>query len=130
MKKGGWVYITANQTFGTLYIGVTSDIERRVAEHRAGTNDGFTKRYHVSRLVWLEWHDDIRDAIQRETSVKRWSRAWKIDLIMASNPEWHDLATGGPGDARVKPGHDGVGEDALPISHDLRPSRTRGSSTM
>ncbi len=89
--QGGWVYIVTNRRDGTLYLGVTSDLARRVHEHREGLVDGFSKRYGLKRLVWYERHDDIRDAIQRETSLKRWSRAWKVKLIHATNSDWGDL---------------------------------------
>jgi len=89
--KGGWVYIMTNRLDGTLYIGVTSDLARRVWEHREGLVDGFTKRYGLKRLVYVECHDVIEDAIQRETSIKRWSRAWKVNLIVKDNPDWDDL---------------------------------------
>jgi putative endonuclease len=89
--RGGWVYIVTNHAFGTLYVGVTAHIARRASEHREGTNDGFTKRYRLTRLVFVEWHDEIVLAIQREKNLKHWPRAWKLDLIMAMNPEWEDL---------------------------------------
>jgi putative endonuclease len=88
------VYIMASRTYGTLYTGVTADLERRVAQHRAGEVPGFTRRYGVKRLVWFERHDDIGEAIQRETSIKRWNREWKINLIERSNPHWADLYPG------------------------------------
>jgi putative endonuclease len=88
---GGWVYIMTNRRDGTLYVGVTSDLPRRIAQHRDGLVEGFTKRYGLKRLVYVERHDDIRTAIQRETSIKRWSRAWKINLIITNNPDWDDL---------------------------------------
>jgi putative endonuclease len=91
---GGWVYIMANSAFGTLYVGVTSDLEKRVAQHKAGTFKGFTHRYCVTRLAYAERHDDIVSAIRREKNIKHWPRAWKIDLIMAQNPNWDDLAEG------------------------------------
>jgi len=91
MPKGGWVYIMTNRPSGTLYLGVTNDLTRRVWEHRNGLGSRFAKRYFVKRLVYAEHHDDIRNAIQRETSLKRWPRAWKIDLIVNLNPEWKDL---------------------------------------
>jgi putative endonuclease len=87
----GWVYIMTNQRNGTLYIGVTSDIARRAWEHRHGVVDGFTKRYRLGRLVWVERHDTITAAIQREKTMKHWPRGWKIRLIEAANPEWDDL---------------------------------------
>jgi putative endonuclease len=91
MPKGGWVYIMTNRPNGTLYLGVTKDLARRVWEHRNGHGSQFTKRYYVKRLVYAEHHDDIRNAIQRETSLKRWPRAWKTELIESLNPEWEDL---------------------------------------
>ena len=90
-QKGGWVYIMTNRPNGTLYIGVTSDLSRRVSEHREGLLPGFTRRYGLKRLVWYEWHDEIEAAIQRETSMKRWYRAYKTRTIMARNPDWNDL---------------------------------------
>ena len=87
----GYVYLMSNRPNGTLYCGVTNDIARRAHEHREGVVRGFTKQYGLKRLVWFEPHDDIRDAIQRETSIKRWPRAWKVRLIVADNPEWADL---------------------------------------
>jgi len=89
--KGGWVYILTNRPNGTLYVGVTADIARRVYEHREGLVEGFTKRYGLKRLVYVERHDDIRDAIQREKNIKHWRRVWKVRLILANNPEWWDL---------------------------------------
>jgi putative endonuclease len=88
--QGGWVCILTNQPFGVLYIGVTNNLLRRTWEHRQRTTESFTKRYYVTRLVYAEWHDDIRTAIQRETSIKRWPRAWKLDLITEQNPQWED----------------------------------------
>ncbi|MDB5366144.1 MAG: hypothetical protein JWM77_2071 [Rhodospirillales bacterium] len=96
--QGGWVYIMTNRRDGTLYIGVTSDLARRAWEHREGAVEGFTKRYGLKRLVYAERHDDIRDAIQRETSLKRWPRAWKVRLLQADNPTWDDLPTATPTD--------------------------------
>lgn len=89
--QGGWVYILASKRDGILYAGVTSDIARRIWEHREGVADGFTKRYGVKRLVYLERHDDIVHAIQREKTIKHWPRAWKINLILSTNPDWDDL---------------------------------------
>jgi putative endonuclease len=84
----GWIYIMTNRPNGTLYIGVTSDLPRRTWEHREGVVEGFTKRYGLKRLVYVERYDDIRIAIQRE---KNWPRAWKVRLILRDNPEWEDL---------------------------------------
>jgi putative endonuclease len=75
LMAGGWVHIVTNRANGTLYVGVTSDLVRRVAEHRQGTIDGFTKEYSLKRLVYFERYDDIRTAIQREKNLKHWSRA-------------------------------------------------------
>jgi putative endonuclease len=86
-----WVYILASGPRGTLYFGVTNNLTRRVYEHREGLPDGFTKRYGIKTLVYFEAHDTIAAALQREKNVKHWSRAWKIDLIIAGNPQWRDL---------------------------------------
>jgi len=89
--RGGWVYIVTNRPNGTLYVGVTSDLARRIYEHREGLIDGFNKRYGLKRLVWYEHHAEIRDAIQRESTIKHWPRAWKVKLIHATNTAWDDL---------------------------------------
>ena len=89
--KGGWVYIMTNKRHGTLYVGVTSDIRQRAWQHREGVADGFTKRYALKRLVYVERHDDIREAIRRERRLKHWPRQWKINTIEEDNPEWRDL---------------------------------------
>lgn len=89
--KRYFVYLLAGRRNGTLYVGVTSDLLRRVWEHRSGFVDGFTKRYGVHDLVWFETHASAEAAITREKQIKRWNRAWKIRLIEAANPYWHDL---------------------------------------
>ena len=89
--RGGWVYIMTNRPNGTLYVGVTNDIARRVFEHRNGAGSVFTRRYSLHRLVYMEWHEDIFAAIQREKNIKDWPRAWKIRLIRGQNPDWEDL---------------------------------------
>ena len=89
--KGGCVYILTNGPNGILYVGVTSDLVRRIFEHRSGFVAGFTKRYALKRLVYFEQFDDIRDAIQREHNIKHWPRARKIRKIVAMNPDWDDL---------------------------------------
>jgi len=86
-----WVYILASRPRGTLYVGVTNDLLRRVAEHREGVVPGFTKTYGVKMLVYFEEHGDVTEAIQREKRIKRWARAWKIELIRSKNPDWLDL---------------------------------------
>ena len=88
---GGWVYVMTNRPNGVLYTGVTSDIARRAWEHREGLVKGFTKRYGLKRLVYMEFYDDIRDAIQREKNLKPYSRAWKAQLIVEANSGWRDL---------------------------------------
>jgi putative endonuclease len=91
MSKGGYVYILTNRPDGTLYIGVTNDLVRRVFEHREGVVKGFSKTYSLKRLVYYEAYDDIRLAIQREKTMKHWSRAWKVRLINGFNRQWDDL---------------------------------------
>jgi len=85
------VYILASKPLGTLYIGVTSDLSKRMPEHTQGLIQGFTKRYDVKRLVYYETHDQMLAAIAREKQIKEWRRAWKIRLIEQMNPEWKDL---------------------------------------
>jgi putative endonuclease len=88
---GYWVYMLASRPKGTLHVGVTNDLVRRVAEHRQGVVPGFTERYGVTRLVWFETDDSIKAAIRREKRLKKWPRAWKVALIESENPEWQDL---------------------------------------
>jgi putative endonuclease len=85
------VYLLARQRMGTLYIGVTSDLVRRAWEHKNDAVPGFTQRYGVHRLVYFELHADMPAAITREKQLKKWNRAWKIELIEKNNPEWNDL---------------------------------------
>jgi len=89
--KGGWVYILTNKRNGTLYVGVTADMARRAWEHREGIVEGFSKRYGLKQLVYVERHEEITDAIRREKRMKSWPRAWKINLIREANPDWNDL---------------------------------------
>ena len=88
MEKAFCVYILASARNGTLYIGVTSDLVRRVWQHREGLADGFTKKYRTSILVW---YDTADSAITREKQIKKWNRGWKIRLIEETNPYWNDL---------------------------------------
>ena len=81
----------ASQRNGTLYIGVTSDLPKRVWQHKQNREPGFTKRYGAHRLVWYEAHSTMESAIRREKSMKKWRRAWKLELIEAANPTWRDL---------------------------------------
>jgi putative endonuclease len=85
------VYIMSNKKNGTLYIGMTSDLKRRVYEHKNNLAEGFTKKYAVDKLIYYECTNDVNEAIQRERQLKKWNRDWKIRLIEKENPEWHDL---------------------------------------
>lgn len=89
--KQACVYILASQRNGTLYVGVTSDIVKRVWEHKQDHVEGFTKKYGVHTLVWYEVHMEMQAAITREKAIKEWKRAWKLKLIEHSNPDWRDL---------------------------------------
>jgi putative endonuclease len=124
-NKNYWVYILASQIGGTLYIGVTNDLVRRVYEHKSKEVPGFTKKYGVARLVYFEQFTDIEHAIRREKRLKKWKREWKIRLIEAANRDWHDLypaiagsvATGSPvwapHRARARRGPRPPGDDIL-----------------
>ena len=85
------VYIMANQRNGTLYIGVTSNLVKRVWEHKQGLAEGFTKKYKLHTLVWYEHHTSMESAIHREKTLKHWHRIWKIRIIEQMNPDWQDL---------------------------------------
>jgi putative endonuclease len=85
------VYILASGWDGTLYVGVTSDLLKRVWEHKNDMIEGFTKTYRVHNLVWFEQHESMESAILREKAVKEWKRAWKVELIEELNPKWQDL---------------------------------------
>jgi putative endonuclease len=91
--KRYYVYILTSKT-GTLYIGVTNDLKRRIYEHKCGLVEGFTKRYNINRLVYFEETTEINEAINREKEIKRWRRSRKIDLIKSMNSEWKDLSDG------------------------------------
>jgi len=86
-----FVYILANKKNGTIYIGVTRDLKRRIYEHKNQIIEGFTKRYNIKRLVYYEISNDINSAIKREKVLKKWRREWKIKLIEKNNPNWNDL---------------------------------------
>jgi putative endonuclease len=90
-ERSYWVYILASRIGGALYIGVTNDLVRRIYEHKMGLADGFTKEYGIHRLVYFEQYHDIEAAILREKRMKKWNRAWKIQLIEKLNPNWDDL---------------------------------------
>jgi putative endonuclease len=87
----GWVYILTNKPNGILYVGVTAKLPQRIYDHRCGNGGAFTRRYKLRRLVYVELHDRIEQAIQREALIKSWPRAWKVRLITGMNPNWDDL---------------------------------------
>ena len=89
--KSPCVYVLANNPKGTLFIGVTSNLTQRVWQHKNDLVEGFTERYGVHRLVWYEVHETMESAIMREKALKKWNRAWKVELIENSNPNWADL---------------------------------------
>ena len=89
--SGGYTYILTNKPFGILYIGVTADLASRMALHRSGQGSLFVKKWQLRRLVLIEAHDRIDDAIAREKALKNWNRVWKLRLISESNPNWDDL---------------------------------------
>jgi putative endonuclease len=91
MSKQPCVYLLSSGRNGTLYVGVTSNLIKRVWEHKNHVVDGFTKKYQVDRLVWYEVHETMESAIQREKAIKEWQRTWKLRLIEKFNPDWADL---------------------------------------
>ena len=91
MSKEPGVYILSSKRNGTLYIGVTSDLPKRVWEHKNDWAEGFTKRYRVHHLVYYELHENMESAISREKQIKKWKRIWKLELIEKQNPDWRDL---------------------------------------
>lgn len=91
VEKNPCVYVLASGWNGTLYVGVTSDLLKRIYEHKNDLVDGFSKKYRAHDLVWFEQHTTVGSAILREKAIKAWKRAWKIDLIEAGNPHWRDL---------------------------------------
>lgn len=90
--KTYYVYILTNCKKGTLYTGVTNNVERRALEHKSEKNNGFSSKYKTQKLVYYELHQDIREAIKREKLIKKWRRDWELDLIEKNNSEWMDLA--------------------------------------
>ena len=90
--KTYYIYIFASKRNGTLYIGITNDLTRRIFEHKTGLINGFTKKYSVNKLVYFESTNDVNAAILREKRLKKWKRQWKIELIEKSNPDWKDLS--------------------------------------
>jgi putative endonuclease len=91
--QSGYLYILASKRNGTLYVGVTSNLEQRVWQHKNKTfPDSFTSKYNINSLVWSDYFDDISEAIKREKQIKKWKRSWKINLIEKDNPNWDDLS--------------------------------------
>ena len=114
MAKHFFVYIVTNKPWGTLYIGVTSNLEQRIFEHKTGGFEGFTKRYGLKLLVYAEECGGAYTAIQREKRLKKWPRTWKINLIRTDNPDWNDLAANWyPETARKMDHPDKPGDDGL-----------------
>jgi putative endonuclease len=91
MSNHYYVYILSSKKNGTLYVGVTNDLMRRVGEHKLGLIEGFTNKYKINKLVYFETYNDINEAILREKRIKKWNRNWKIKIIEEMNPEWNDL---------------------------------------
>jgi putative endonuclease len=91
MIEAAYVYLLTNCRYGTLYVGVTSDLIKRIWQHRQGFVDGFAKHHDLRVLVWYEQHVSMVEAITREKQIKRWHRDWKVNLIQATNPNWNDL---------------------------------------
>jgi len=85
-----FVYLITNKKYGTIYAGVTSDLVKRIYQHKSGFVEGFSKRHDLKLLVWYEVHEDVNAAIAREKLIKKWHRDWKINLIQEDNPEWND----------------------------------------
>jgi putative endonuclease len=90
-EKRFYIYILASKRYGTLYIGVTSNLSKRIYEHKEKLADGFTKKYNIDRLVYYEIHETAESAFARESSLKNWKRDWKLKLISDFNPKWEDL---------------------------------------
>ena len=91
INKTYYIYILSSSKRGTLYIGVTNNLFRRIIEHKKEINKGFTSKYHIKDLVYFEHTDNIESALQREKQIKKWNRQWKIELIETNNPNWNDL---------------------------------------
>lgn len=91
MEKSFFVYILTNKRYGTLYVGVTSDLPKRIWQHKNQVIEGFTKTHNLKTLIYYEHHENAESAIKREKRLKKWDRQWKIELIEQSNPDWRDL---------------------------------------
>ncbi|MES2496291.1 MAG: GIY-YIG nuclease family protein [Pseudomonadota bacterium] len=90
--KGGWTYILTDRPLGVLYVGVTANLAERITAHREGRGSAFARRWGLSRIVLIEAHETIEEAILREKALKNWNRAWKLSLISETNPDWRDLS--------------------------------------
>src|SRR5437762_3529752 len=110
LPVSGYLYILASRRHGTIYIGSTTDLPKRIYEHRQGLIAGFTRTYGVKRLVHIETYDDIRDAIVRERRMKEWKRDWKVRRIEEENPFWEDLAVSLLGFEPLEPSHPDEGQ--------------------
>jgi len=86
-----YVYLITNKPYGTLYVGVTRDLVKRIYEHRGGFVESFSNQHDLGRLVWFEAHEDVKSAIEREKKIKKWRRDWKVNLVQTENPTWDDL---------------------------------------
>jgi len=91
MSKNGWIYMMSDRYRGGIYTGITSNLPARILQHREGKGSEFVAKYGFTRLVYMEFHDRIEDGIAREKAIKKWRRAWKIELIETMNPDWADL---------------------------------------
>lgn len=94
MGKQFYIYILASKPYGTLYIGITSNLVQRIYQHQQGLVDGFTQKYNIHQLVYYEIYSEVREALIREKRLKKWNRQWKINLIEQYNPQWVDLSKG------------------------------------
>ena len=93
-EKQYYVYILASNRYGTLYVGITNSLERRIYQHKEAEKKGFTEKYKVHKLVYFEIHEEVLEAIRREKQIKKWNRQWKINLIEQNNPHWINLSIG------------------------------------
>lgn len=130
--KAPAVYLLASKRRGTLYIGVTSDLVRRVWQHREGLTEGFTSRYGVKTLVWYELHPSMESAIGREKAMKKWLRRWKLELVEQSNPDWRDLWPDitGMSPAPVIPAQAGIQSAGQTVDSRLRGNDGRASEAL
>ena len=124
MERLYFVYILASKRNGTLYVGVTNDLERRIAEHKSGKIEGFTKRHNIHLLVYSTSFDNPNDAITNEKRLKRWRRAWKLKLIEEQNPRWRDLSEGFSAQSNAPPSFAELSERRKPLNLKCQSSRS------